>query len=162
VTVVEESYVLTESGWPRPRVNDLPIPWVAPTRNLGEVNEGRRTAGAGGSICQVCGGGFGVGDLAFMLTILPTDWQGPIRPGDTMPELSPDGLDRYQALDGAVLHDRCMKLTRTMCPHVRDRQDLVLVEVPANDADPLWDQDGRLYPTYPATECVIVETTRRP
>jgi hypothetical protein len=160
VILVEEPYVLTESGWPRPRVNGLPVPWVAPTRNLGEVNEGRRTAGMGGGICQVCGNGFGSDEDAYMWTYLPKEWVGPLRPGDTLPDLSGEGTDRYCALDGAVMHDRCWKLTRAMCPHIRDNHEIVLVWVPPNDADPLRDQDGILRPTYPADACIIIRGPR--
>jgi hypothetical protein len=161
LTEPEEPYVLTDAGWPRPRESGLPVPWVAPTRNLGEVNEGRRTAGAGGGICQVCGEGFAVGDVAYMWTMLPQGWHGPVRPGDALPSLAEAGTDRYQAFDGAVLHEKCMRLTAAMCPHIRDNTEIILVSVPANDADPLFDQDGILRPTYPAEVCFI-ESPRRP
>lgn len=157
MTAVDD-YVLTESGWPRPRVNGLPVPWVAPTRNLGEVNEGRRVAGVGGGICQVCGRGFEIEDDAYMWTYLPKEWVGPLRPGDSMPR--PEEPFRYSAVDGAVLHERCMKLTKAMCPHIRDNHEIVLCWVPPNDADPLFDQDGILRPTYPAEACIIVRGPR--
>lgn len=162
MTAVDE-YRLTDAGWPRPRVGGLPVPWVAPVTNLGSVNEGRRNAGVGGGICQVCGEGFPSGALAFMFTYPPADWVGPLQPGEHMPCVTSEGgTDRYIALDGAVMHYRCAKLTRTMCPHIRDDHHIVLVTVPANDADPLRDQYGILRPTYPAEDCIITEMPGRP
>lgn len=157
-----DPYVLTPAGWPRPRVNGYPIPWVAPSHKLSEVNEGRRLASVGGAICQVCGEGYAYGDYAYGFTITPT-FNGepvmppdlPIEPGQYLSELP--GFDKLvMLLDGAILHHRCAKLTAVSCPHVRDRDDLICVRVPANDATPMEDTDGQYRPTYPAADTMYV------
>ena len=154
-------YVLTAAGWPRPRVDGYPVPWVAPTKNLGEVNEGRRLAAVGGGVCQVCGLGFAYGEDAFAFTTLTQDGESealreevPLEFGDYLSELL-GSATLVMLLDGAVLHSRCAKLTAAMCPHVRDRKDLLCVRVPANDADPHPREDGSMAPTYPAGDCEL-------
>lgn len=154
MTSTTEEYTLTAPGWPRPNIGGYPIPWVAPAEKLSEVNEGRRLASVGGSICQVCGLSFGYGDVAYGFI-------------ETGPALAGLELGSYLGavfgsstpitfLDGALLHMDCARLTAVMCPHVRDRANLVMIEVPANDADPQRDFEGTLRPMYPAGDCKLV------
>lgn len=156
-----DPYVLTDAGWPRPRVNGYPVPWVAPTHKLSEVNEGRRLASVGGAICQVCGGGYSYAEDAFGFTTMTQYGEEvkrkdfPLEYGDYLSELL-SSATLIMLLDGAVLHGRCARLTAAMCPHVRDREDLICVRVPANDADPQPRADGTMAPTYPAGNCEYV------
>lgn len=156
---VGDNYTLTSAGWPRPRVDGLPVPWVAPTHNLGEVNAGRRTATCSGAICQVCGEGFAVGDDAYGFSVIThNDVEVaplPLEFGDLLSDLVGES-DLVSFLDGAVMHFRCAKLTARMCPHVRARTNLVCLRVPANDAFPHDFGNGKLEPTYSTTDCVYV------
>lgn len=154
--------MLTDAGWPRPRVEGWPIPWVAPTHNLSEVNEGRRLAAVGGGICQVCGEGFAYGEEALAFTTTPkrlgkafTRANLPLEHGEYLSELFAPATV-IMVFDGAVMHRRCAKLTATMCPHIRDRDDLICLRVPANDADPQQHENGTYFPTYPAGNCEYV------
>jgi len=152
------SYTLTEAGWPRPRVAGLPVPWVAPTENFGEVNTGRQLASVGGAVCQVCGLGFAYDEDAFGFTwIEPANLASSrLEHGDYLSKLS--GYhpgDMVTLLDGAVLHHRCARLTAAMCPAVRDGKDRICVRVPSNDADPR-EVGGKLVPTYPAGDVEYV------
>lgn len=142
-----DEYVLTAAGWPRPIVNGYPIPWVAPTTNLSEVNEGRRLASLGGAVCQVCGEGFAYGEEAFAFTWADDDDKLEI--GQYLSEVRESPAERVYFMDGAVLHFRCAKLTAARCPHIRDATDLICIRVPANDADPT-PVEGKFVPTYPA------------
>lgn len=171
VTVVTKpaTYTLSDSGWPRPSTGRYPIPWVSPVENLGEVNEGRRLSSIGGGVCQVCGEGYAYGDFAYGFTTLTEDGERrefqevQIEVGQYLTEVLPPATV-ILFLDGALMHHRCAKLTAAMCPHVRDRKDLICVRVPANDATPRVDPDGEFRPTYPAGDvmCVPWPTPRRP
>lgn len=146
------SYTLTDPGWPRPNVNGVPIPWVAPAENLGEVSEGRRLASVGGSVCQVCGLSFAAPDWAYALVRVSPAAAAALEPGEPISLVIGDRI--VIPLDGAVLHWDCMRLTRASCPHVRGRDDLVVVMVPANDADPV-DDGGVLRPSYSSGDCIV-------
>lgn len=151
-----DPYVLTDAGWPRPRVAGLPVPWVAPTHNLGEVNDGRRLASVGGAICQVCGEGWQYGEQCY--GFVSGDELAVLLPGDFVSEL--DELNSASPiffLDGALMHDRCARLTAAMCPHVASRTDLFCVRMYANDANPAPDPVTRkLSPSYPAGDVQLV------
>lgn len=150
-----EPYTLTAPGWPRPVVGGYPIPWVAPAEKLSEVNEGRRLASVGGSVCQVCGLSFEYGADAWAFVRVPDVVQLTLESGGYLGSVlgSPR---RVIPLDGAVLHEKCAALTAARCPHVRDATDLICVAVPANDADPMSDLDGTLRPSYAAGDCRYV------
>lgn len=166
--MTDDDYRLTGAGWPRPlapvgtKDAGYPVPWVAPVTNLSHVNEGRAMATASASICQVCGLGYDYGDDAFGFTALadpdgkPTTFP-PLEPGSALAELP--GMDPIRDwvgfLDGAVMHERCARLAATMCPHIRDRSDLICVRVPANDAT-VREVDGRLRPTYSVEDAIFV------
>ena len=163
-----DDYQLTGAGWPRPLVPagnrnvGLPVPWVAPVQMLSQVNEGRAMATASAAVCQVCGLGYDYGDDAFGFTALqdpdgkPTIFP-PLEPGDSLADLP--GMDPVNDwigfLDGAVMHGRCARLAATMCPHIRDRADLICVRVPANDAT-VREVDGKLRPTYSVEDAIFV------
>lgn len=166
--MTDDDYRLTGSGWPRPlapagtKDAGLPVPWVAPVTNLSHVNEGRAMATASASICQVCGLGYDYGDDGYGFTALEApDGKAttllPLEPGDSLAELP--GMDPVNDwvgfLDGAVMHLRCARLAATMCPHIRDRSDLVMVRVPANDAT-VREVDGKLRPTYSVEDAIPV------
>lgn len=156
--VAEESdltvYTLTDSGWPRPLVGGWPIPWVAPAERLSEVNEGRRLASIGGAVCQVCGEGWKWGEYARGFIVVDRSFN--LIPGDYLSENQAEPCKKVFFLDGALMHQRCARLTAAMCPHVKNRSDLVCVRVPANDAVPELDSSGTLRPTYPAGDVEIV------
>lgn len=150
-----DSYTLTPAGWPRPRFNGMPIPWVAPAERLSEVNEGRRTASAGGAICQVCGLGWEMDNLdAYGFAVISHEDRRTIQPETSIEDLVGPGVTVY-FLDGAIMHLRCAKITARMCPHVYKRDDLVMLRVPANDADPQW-IDKTLRATYSSEDCTYV------
>lgn len=158
----EIDYVLTDAGWPRPRVAGLAVPWVAPTNNLGSMNEGRRLATVGGAICNVCGEGYPHGADAYGFTSFTFNGSDtlrdnfPLEPGQPVTDL--DGVDKgdyVSFLDGAVMHWRCARLAAATCPHIKDRMDLVCVRVAANEAD-VRELDSKLMPTYPAGDSVYV------
>ncbi len=149
------SYTLTDPGWPRPNVGGLPVPWVAPVENLGEVSEGRRLASIGGAVCQVCGLSWSSpeehGEAYALIRMSPVA-QAALEPDKPISLVIGERV--VIPLDGAVLHFHCMKLTLAMCPHIRERKDLVVVEVPANDADPVQDGDT-LRPSYSSGDCIV-------
>lgn len=157
---VRSLYTLTDAGWPRPVFNGYPVPWVAPQEDLGHVNSGRRGATVTAAICQVCGEGYQYGEEAYGFAKFLIEGRESstllLEFGDSISELpgiSP--IDKVRVVDGAVMHWRCARLTAARCPHiVRNRHELVCVQVPANDADPeLDDIDGVVRPTYSVTDC---------
>ncbi len=168
MTDVPDDYQLTGAGWPRPLVPEgnrdagLPVPWVAPVQRLSQVNEGRKMASVGGAICQVCGLGYQYGDDAFGFSSIE-DPEGrfttelPIDFGDSLAEL--DGMDPVTdwvtVLDSAIMHEKCARLSAAMCPHLREREDLVMIRVPANDAT-VREFDGKLIPTYSVEDAIYV------
>ena len=160
---MSDTYTLTSHGWPRPHNEaGFPVPWVAPAENLAHVNEGRQLATASASICPVCGLGYDYGDDAYGFTAL-TDPEGkptvlpPLEPGSALAELpgmDPE-LDWVGFLDGSIMHFKCAKLSAAACPHVRGRDDLICVRVPANDAT-IREVDGKLRPTYSVEDAIFV------
>lgn len=151
----EEPYELTDAGWPRPRVAGWPVPWVAPTTALGEVNEGRRLASVGGAVCQVCGLGWGYGEDAF--GFVSNEGIADLEHHQYLSGITVSSGEPVYFLDGAIMHWRCAKISAQMCPHIAGRSDLSCVRVPANDAEPGVDPvTHRLVATYPAGDCELV------
>lgn len=149
------TYTLTDPGWPRPNINGYPVPWVAPVENLGEVNDGRRLASTGGAVCQICGLGWTSPERdgeAYALVPMTSAARAALTPGEPISLVIGERV--VIPLDGAILHWRCMRLTLAMCPHLRGRDDLVVIEVPANDADPI-DDDGTLRGSYSSGNCIF-------
>ena len=168
MTDVPDDYQLTGAGWPRPlapagtRDAGLPVPWVAPVQMLSQVNEGRKMASIGGAICQVCGLGYDYGADAYgFSSIEGPDGQFhdvlPLEYGDSLADLP--GMDPVTdwvtVLDMAIMHERCAKLAAVMCPHIRDRRDIICIRVPANDAT-VREFDGKLIPTYSVEDAIYV------
>lgn len=151
-----DQYELTPAGWPRPVVNGWPIPWVAPISDLGEVNEGRQLASVGGANCQVCGLDFPWGDHAYGFVYSGDESLPEPEVGMFMSEIVESAAQPIFFLDGAIMHERCVKLSAAKCPHIAGRIDLWCVRVPANDATPRFDDRNRLRPTYPAGDCEFV------
>lgn len=124
---------LTPSGWPRPRVDGWPVPWVSPSEDLSRMNTGRYQACASGAVCAVCGEGYEPDERAWAL--VSTDERG----GDETPPVGPlPPGSEVMPMDNATLHPRCLRLAYTTCPallRLRERGELYLVEVPANAAD---------------------------
>lgn len=97
---------LTKSGWPRPVVDGMPIPWVSPSDDLSSMNSARAAACASGAICAVCGEGFNTEEECFAL----------VR-AEEIP-----AFDRYlvQAMDNAFMHRRCVRLALNVCPKLKE------------------------------------------
>lgn len=103
---------LTDRGWPRPYVGvstgrvDLPVPWVSPRNELKQTDPGRHAATIHGLLCQVCGIGHMPGETVIMFV---------------NQETVPEDLSNMvvQAMDDAVLHENCARLTLGRCPGVR-------------------------------------------
>lgn len=128
--------VLTDNGWPRPRMGGWPIPWVSPAADLSEMDPARYNACASGAVCAVCGDGYPAGADAYALAL--TDRVDPLT------DLS-DGVLR--PMDNAVMHERCLRLALAWCPELARKHAagaLVCVRVPANAAvvEPNEDGDG--------------------
>lgn len=109
-------------GYPRPYApNGLPVPWVSPEDNLKQVHEDRHLACILALLCQVCGYQHMPGiPVIFFVN----------QEGGTIPKnLETAGM--ATAMDDAVLHTRCAKLTLGRCPGVggvRDKGRLHVVE----------------------------------
>lgn len=150
-----EAYTLTDPGWPRPNIGGYPIPWVAPAEKLSEVNEGRRLSSIGGSVCQVCGLSFDYGATGFAFVPVTDAVRAALELDGYLGRVVGSSA-RVVPLDGAVLHHDCARLTAVFCPHVKNRADLICIEVPANDADPVSDDEGILRPSYAAGDARYV------
>lgn len=125
---------LTRAGWPRPVIGGWPIPWVSPAENLAEMQGARLLAAASGAICAVCGCDYAEDEVAFALV-----------KESELPE-SPDGME-VQAMDGAIMHERCLRLAVGRCPRLRalrDAGELQLVRTTGNIADARLTEDGSL------------------
>ncbi len=97
---------LTATGWPRPVVGGLPIPWVSPSDNLATMNHARATACASGAVCAVCGEGYQDDEEAFAFV--------------KEPELPADlSTGSIRAMDNAVMHRRCARLALAVCPKLK-------------------------------------------
>lgn len=151
-----ENYELTAAGWPRPVVGGYPVPWVAPTENLAEVNEGRQLASVGGATCQVCGLDYAWAEQAYGFVFAGEEGLPEPEVGMFVSEIVGSSSQPIFFLDGAIMHFRCAKLSAARCPHIAGRTDLWCVTVPANDANPRFDEKNRLRPTYPAGDCEFV------
>lgn len=123
---------LTSAGWPRPRVDGWPVPWVSPADNLANMDPARYDACASGAICAVCGGDYPPGARGIALVLLdraagsPTPTVGSdLAGGDVLP------------MDNAVMHHRCVRLALAWCPELKRvlaAGELIAVDVPANSA----------------------------
>lgn len=150
VTDTDEGERLTEAGWPRPRYDGWPVPWVSPQGELAKMNGGRLDACASGAVCAVCGLGYQLDERA--VAFVRVDRAG---------ETAPDGWDAGEVLpmDNAVMHARCARLAYSTCPallQIRTDGLLLPVDVPVNAAAvELVDEDGatRVRAVLDAAEC---------
>lgn len=157
----EEDGQLTEAGWPRPRHNGWPIPWLSPKDNLAVTDSAREAACASGAVCAVCGLGFQADETALLLVNPP---QGPnvgrFMPGDV---ISPADGGVITSIDNGVMHRRCTRLALAYCPklvELLEADDLVVVEVIAHNSVPQFlDLTDSGEPTLRATydEGLVVE-----
>lgn len=94
---------LTPRGWPRPFNDDgLPVPWISPRNELKVTDPQRMLAVVFGLLCQVCGEGHYADEAVFMFV-----------------NDEPKGNSGVAlAMDNAVMHERCAKLTLGRCPGV--------------------------------------------
>lgn len=125
---------LTRAGWPRPIVDGWPIPWISPSDDLASMNGPRLVAAASGSVCAVCGGDYFDDEIAYAL----------IKEIDVPESLEGVGV---QAMDGAFMHERCLRLAAGRCPKLRSLReagDLQLVRTKGNVADARIDDEGAI------------------
>ena len=127
---------LTPAGWPRPRVDGWPIPWVSPPDNLAIMDSARHQAGCTGAVCAVCGEGYpGPVDAYILINTSETGLPPEDRSGTEL-----------TAMDNAVMHERCVRLALAWCPTLKalvEAGHLVVVRVPANKARPeMAEPDG--------------------
>lgn len=105
IAPAEQRSMLTPRGWPRPYNDDgYPIPWATPKDNLAVTDPQRLLAAVFGLLCQVCGEGHYPDEAVFMFV------------NDDVPE--DPGSKIALAMDDAVMHERCAKLTLGRCPGV--------------------------------------------
>lgn len=139
--------MLTKTGWPRPIVDGLPIPWVSPAESLATMNLGRAAACASGSICAVCGEGYSDDEQAFAL----------VTASEMPPSLS--GI-MVQAMDNGILHKRCLQLALAMCPKLKSMTAdgvLQIVETKGNIAQVAIDDDGDVKAVIDGNECAAFD-----
>jgi hypothetical protein len=123
---------LTSTGWPRPIIGGLPIPWVSSAHDLSTIDEQRLQQLRTKKLCQVCGEDHAVGSTVYMC--------GSAR---EKPDLA-EGC-YVMAMDDGVLHERCARLAVKMCPRLRELNDqglLRVVGVPLEDVALFEDDVG--------------------
>lgn len=129
---------LTRAGWPRPMVGGYPIPWVSPPEDLSTMSPARMDACATGAICAVCGGDYEDGEEAFAFVH-----------SVEKPEVGPDESLAVQAMDNAIMHERCARLAMKVCPRLSDSRakgHLYMIRTRGNVAKARRDKKtGRLH-----------------
>lgn len=119
---MSQSPKLSAPGWPRPRrpVDDLPIPWVSPEDQLGNMNQQRHTKAIMETLCQVCGEGW--------KSRHEKAWAcadgGPLDAAEGVPNSGWAPI-----IDETLMHPRCGKLAIRRCPHLRARDDALVLFV---------------------------------
>lgn len=109
----------TDRGWPRPIINGWPIPWVSPAEELKRTDPDRMSEVVEWAKCQVCGLSHKPWEIVYFLVNRDIT-------GETPSNLEGKVI---QAMDQAVMHERCMKLATGRCPvlcNLRGREALVL------------------------------------
>lgn len=145
---LSEDAKLTEAGWPRPIVDGLPIPWVSPPHDLSQMNPSRFSACASGAVCAVCGLGFQNDETAYSL----------VKEKEQPPEVS-----GVQAMDNAVMHDRCVRLSLKVCPKLNELRaagELYLVKVLGNNARVVVGKDDTLRATFDPEAVVVLDLNK--
>lgn len=142
---------LTASGWPRPVVGGLPIPWVSPADDLSTMNAARAAACASGAVCAVCGVGYDEGQEAFAF----------VR-GEALPADMSTGTVR--AMDNAIMHGRCARLALAVCPKLKSLVAgglLQIVRTVGNVATATVVKDGELAAMLDGGDCSPVDRIGR-
>lgn len=137
---------MTEAGWPRPQVDNLPVPWVSPADDLSAMHPARAAACASGAICAVCGLGYDDDDDAYVL----------VHAMEAPEDLS--AVD-VQAMDNGILHFRCLRLALGRCPKLRSLRDqgaLQLVKTKGNSATVVLDENERPVAYLAGQDCEAV------
>lgn len=140
---------LTKTGWPRPIVGGLPIPWISPSDELSTVNPARSASCASGAVCGVCGEGFVDIEVAWCF----------VRK-ETVPYDMSDGWIR--PMDNSVMHKRCAQLALKHCPKLKQLTadgNLAIIATGGNlcEIQPADEAKG-IYGLIPGKYCVMVET----
>lgn len=138
---------LTKTGWPRPVVNGLPIPWVSPSDKLSTMNSARAAACASGAVCAVCGEGYADDEPAYVL-VTATDAPADIASVDV------------QAMDNGILHKRCVQLALAMCPKLKSmiaEGRLQIVSTTGNNASVIIDDEGTPKARVDGADCAVVD-----
>lgn len=107
------SGTFTDRGWPRPIVDGWPIPWVSPTEHLGRTHPDRMKEVVDWAKCQVCGDCHKPWEVVYLLVNKDLTGEPPSNLEGKM----------LQAMDNAVMHERCVKLATGRCPALRQMRD---------------------------------------
>lgn len=138
---------LTRTGWPRPVVGGLPIPWVSPSDDLATMNGARAIACSSGAVCAVCGEGYEEDETAYAFVkekSLPDDL----------------GVGAIRAMDNGILHQRCARLALAVCPKLKSlvREGMLqIVKTAGNIATPMSVEDGELAAMIDGKDCEAVD-----
>lgn len=95
----------TERGWPRPLNEErYPVPWISPSSDLAVMDPRRHRRVVEDMLCQVCGEGHQEGSDVYLFV------------NEASP--APRGAVA-QAMDDALMHERCARLAHGRCPELR-------------------------------------------
>ena len=126
---------LSAAGWPRPLVDGLPQPWIAPIGEFSQKDEHRQRRTAKGRICQVCGEKL-TGRVFLCANVDDPNDHYPV--GSRLPH----GVGVH-AMDHGLLHRHCLRLALRVCPELKRLQSarqLAVCEVPAGSIE-AWGAD---------------------
>lgn len=139
---------LTKTGWPRPIVGGLPIPWISPSDSLAQVNPARSAACASGAVCGVCGEGFEEIEVAWCF----------VR-NETVPDNLSEGWIR--PMDNSVMHKRCALLALKWCPKLKQLKadgNLAIIATGGNLCEvSIEENEEKAYGLIKGKYCVVVE-----
>lgn len=136
----EHTDEFAKRGLPRPKVlredgRLYPVPWVVSPDDFTKMVEERQREVVANLLCQICGEGHGPHSSETIVNLLVSEHP---------PSSQSKGGLIAQAMDDAVMHDRCFQLAIYRCPalrRLREANSLWLVRVPL-DCVCLVDQDG--------------------
>jgi hypothetical protein len=98
-------------GFPRPRFENwdkvtYPLPYTAKETSIAVLDDDRVAECLGDNLCIVCGEG--VGDRCFAI----------------LKKSISDDFDLSVFAESGPFHEKCVKLTLFLCPHIKDKIDL--------------------------------------
>lgn len=97
-----------DKGFPRPRIENngkaYPLPYTAEENSIANLNDPRLLECINGGLCMICGES--VGDRSFAM----------LRDGNFFSESGP-------------FHEKCVKMTLFLCPHIKDNTRFAMAEV---------------------------------